>query len=150
MSRCEAITQRGHQCKRGANCPAHRESCSICLDSMTKKSSRQLRCGHVFHNSCIEKLKGSGSHACPLCRKLFDVSKYNISIKIENRDNDHSQSLDLSEEGIFNMLDGLTLLPTPGITSIDYETDIITELESFLRDVGISSTDFDSFVLDAE
>ena len=150
MSRCEAVTKQGHRCRRGVNCPVHRDPCTICLESMTASTSRRLRCGHVFHNSCVENLKGSGSHACPLCRKLFDVSKYKISIQIENRDTDSSQSIDLSEEGIFNMLEGLSILPSAGLTSIDYDTDLLSDLESFLRDVGISPTDFDTFVLDAE
>lgn len=50
--------------------------CSICFDSMNN-SKTTLRCGHTFHESCINrwiKIKPT----CPLCRRIL---KYQLKIR---------------------------------------------------------------------
>ena len=50
------------------------EECMLCLEDMTLVSVPwELPCGHVFHRSCLEKLKKGGEFApvrdrCPYCR----------------------------------------------------------------------------------
>ncbi|CAH0057668.1 unnamed protein product [Clonostachys solani] len=43
-------------------------ACAICLDPLkAKQSVRRLRCGHVFHSSCIVPWYLRKHHFCPLC-----------------------------------------------------------------------------------
>ena len=50
--------------------PATSESCcAICLDGMAKNASlRVLRCGHAFHQRCVDAWLGV-SNSCPLCKR---------------------------------------------------------------------------------
>lgn len=42
-------------------------TCSICLEDVTGDLMR-LRCGHLFHLLCVQKLE---QQLCPNCRKAF-------------------------------------------------------------------------------
>ena len=50
--------------------PATSESCcAICLDGMAKNATlRVLRCGHAFHQRCVDAWLGV-SNSCPLCKR---------------------------------------------------------------------------------
>lgn len=52
-------------CRRGA--------CSICLDSLKKRTLLSMPCGHAFHKICVEEtMTGDSfdSHSkCPTCRR---------------------------------------------------------------------------------
>jgi len=53
-----------------------KETCSICLDDVTKKGSVTLDCGHEFHLKCWMQLKiegGANKDKCPNCRADQDV-----------------------------------------------------------------------------
>ena len=43
------------------------KQCPICNESLTQ-DIRVLRCGHRFHNECIENALHAGYNNCPLCR----------------------------------------------------------------------------------
>jgi hypothetical protein len=44
-------------------------TCSICLQNYREKTgSKQIACGHVFHESCINECQRLGQ-SCPLCRR---------------------------------------------------------------------------------
>jgi hypothetical protein len=45
--------------------------CSICTDSIDKKTLYITECGHMYHKACMLKLKEqpSDEHKCPMCRK---------------------------------------------------------------------------------
>ncbi|KAJ1521282.1 hypothetical protein ONE63_002962 [Megalurothrips usitatus] len=47
------------------------EQCSICQDDIRKRRGEpRLACGHVFHESCLEKWMEAALHrTCPNCRK---------------------------------------------------------------------------------
>ena len=43
--------------------------CSICLDNFKlRQEVRRFRCGHFFHNRCIEGWFKTGDFRCPMCR----------------------------------------------------------------------------------
>jgi hypothetical protein len=42
------------------------DDCTICLDEIKAKNKVVLNCGHIFHYSCISKLK---EMSCPICRR---------------------------------------------------------------------------------
>ena len=50
------------------------KDCSICLEPLTKTDNKnmipvKLKCGHIFHYTCINKWHGS-KQECPMCRRL--------------------------------------------------------------------------------
>ena len=47
------------------------DACCICLENLDKKTIVLNGCTHQFHERCIVKLLGRGSHECPLCRASF-------------------------------------------------------------------------------
>ena len=47
------------------------DTCSICLDSMSKMDPFKLPCGHSFHATCIMKNVVTSNLLCPLCRAPF-------------------------------------------------------------------------------
>ena len=44
------------------------KQCPICNEELTQ-DVRVLRCGHRFHNECIENALHAGYNKCPLCRR---------------------------------------------------------------------------------
>jgi hypothetical protein len=45
-----------------------KENCSICLDSLYKKTIMHLPCKHNFHYSCLIQSIENDLYTCPLCR----------------------------------------------------------------------------------
>lgn len=116
--------------------------CSICLNNVRKtRSTRELPCGHIFHGSCIARWKEQGKNTCPICRKLFDVSTFKVSVKIENRFNNSSQTVNVNPEEAIELINDVQLL---------FEPDVSDDLESILIDLGVSLSDINSLVLDTE
>ena len=79
------------------------DECPICISSLFPKSSSilklkrkvivkrnerlpitQLKCGHMYHNSCIQKwftnTKVESSHTCPMCRVPIRFKQYSKHI----------------------------------------------------------------------
>ena len=47
--------------------------CTICLNDINNGCCKQLRCGHIFHKSCIHTWFNT-SNSCPTCRnKVFEL-----------------------------------------------------------------------------
>jgi hypothetical protein len=82
MATCQAIANKtGRLCVYkalpgltvcGCHNPFKVETCAICLDDvLTKAGSKRLKCGHVFHGSCINqwlRSENTNSHCCATCR----------------------------------------------------------------------------------
>ena len=116
--------------------------CSICLNEVrVTRSNPPIRCGHVFHSECIEKWKEQGKNTCPTCRKVFDASQFKIVVTIQNNYTEASNSVSLNEETILDVLD---------LFDITFDVENQPDLDSILSDLGVSLTDFDSTILDAE
>jgi len=116
--------------------------CAICLSEVrSTRTNPPIRCGHTFHSHCLEKWKGKGKNTCPLCRKLFDVSKFKVVVTIQNNYTAGSNSVSLGSESVFNVMDLFDI-------TFDVENDL--DLDSLLADLGVSLSDFDSLILDAE
>ena len=51
--------------------------CPICLEEYnTCTTMSNLRCGHCYHRTCIQKWIYKGTNTCPMCRKdiiIFDT-----------------------------------------------------------------------------
>ena len=145
MSTCGSLTQNGTPCKNGTNCHLHKNDdeniCSICLNSVKMtRGTRKLWCGHVFHNSCITEWKDIGKNTCPVCRKKFDVSKYTVTIKIEDNREDTSNILEVSSETIFTILDRIGQdenFLNDYMSQISIDLDEVGELESLMSDLGV-------------
>jgi len=116
-------------------------SCSICLNPVGRSTriNPPIRCGHRFHRGCIERWKQQGNNTCPMCRKVFDVSKFRVILLVENLFTERSSSLPLDERRIFNVFDRFEL-------HIPAENDI--DLASLLGDIEVSLDDLDGVVLE--
>ena len=151
--RCTGTTVSGNRCKNGPNCHIHRDPCSICLSRITNDTRRVLHCGHEFHTQCIDRLKETGSNRCPLCRKLFDVSHFKVSLKIVNTRADTTSTTELPSEAIRNIIDGLgfDFIDFSGsLTELDFDIDTLQDLQSLLHDIGVSNAHIDPTIFDTE
>lgn len=118
-------------------------TCSICLNEVKRtRQNHAIRCGHIFHKSCIERWKGQDKHTCPVCRKVFDVSQFKMTLKVENRFTARaSNAVHLNEQQIFQVVD---------VFEFNFDADNTDDLDSLLRDFGMSLSDLDATVLDTE
>jgi hypothetical protein len=72
---------------------------------------------------------------------VFDASQFKIVGTIQNNYTAASNSVSLNEESIFDVLD---------LFDITFDVENQPDLDSILADLGVSLTDFDPTVLDAE
>ena len=158
MSRCEALTKMGSRCRRFAHgcenfCCIHTPvgQCPVCMeDIMSNRGARTLACEHTFHNSCLEQWKAQGKNTCPICRKLFDTSKYTVQLTVTNNEVGQSNVITIPSEIlnslIANMDDDIPF--NTYTTEISFDVEDLPDLESLLRDLGLA--DIDTAVFDAE
>jgi hypothetical protein len=117
-------------------------TCSICLNEVkATRTNPPLRCGHTFHSHCLQEWTNRGKNTCPTCRKVFDVSQFKIIVSIQNNYTAVANSVSLNEESIFTVMD---------LFDLNFDVETQPDLESILTDLGVSLTDFDSGVFDAE
>lgn len=117
-------------------------TCSICLNQV--RSSRQnppIRCGHIFHSKCLDDWKEKGKNTCPLCRKVFDASQFKVTLTIQNNYAATSNSVSLNDDVILNVMD---------LFDISFDVENTLDLDSLLSDLGMSLSDLDPFILNAE
>ena len=72
-----------------SNSVTDQESCSICLDELTKTKGK-LPCGHEFCFSCIERWSKE-TNKCPLCKARFETIQKNTkhaetSVNVKKKD----------------------------------------------------------------
>jgi hypothetical protein len=93
-----------------------------------------------------------GGNTCPMCRHNIDVSKFKVSIKIENTEQQITNTWPLSHLSISALLNGLGLedLNLNFDTEIRMNLENNTDMELFMRDLGIRVADLDSLVLNTE
>ena len=116
--------------------------CAICLNEVrSTRTNTPLRCGHVFHSHCLEEWKKKGKNTCPVCRKVFDVSQFKVTVTVQNNYTAESNTVSLEDEAVFNVMD---------IFNISFDVENTLDLESLLSDLGMSLSDLDSLILDAE
>jgi len=117
-------------------------SCAICLNEVrSTRNNPSIRCGHTFHSHCLEEWKGKGKNTCPLCRKIFDVSQFKVTITIQNNYTSASNTVTLASDAMFDIMD---------IFDMSFDVENTLDLDSLLADLGVSLTDFDSFILNTE
>jgi len=73
-----------------------------------------------------------------VCRKIFDGGNFRVQITIHNMFESSSNTVNLENEYIFDALD------------IFFDVENQTDLTSLLSDFGVSVSDFDPLVLNAE
>lgn len=72
---------------------------------------------------------------------MFDASQFKIVVTIHNNYTAAANSVSLNEESIFDVLD---------LFDITFDVENQSDLDSILTDLGVSLTDFDPTVFDAE
>lgn len=61
------------------------QECPICLDSISERKIRTLKCGHKFHDDCINIWKKEAT-TCPYCRaKINDDYDWQLSIHLQEK-----------------------------------------------------------------
>lgn len=114
-------------------------TCAICLNTVRlTRNNQPIRCGHLFHSSCISEWKERGNSRCPMCRKLFDCENFRVQITIENNINETSNTLTANNDSIFDIFD------------IFFDVDTTEDLDSILSDFGMTITNFDPSIFDTE
>lgn len=116
--------------------------CAICLNEVrSTRNNPPIRCGHVFHSQCIKEWKDKGKNTCPVCRKVFDVSQFKVTLTVQNNYTAQSNTVSLQSEAIFNIMD---------IFDMSFDVDNTVDLDSLFADLGMSLSDLDALVLDTE
>ncbi len=159
MVYCGACTVNGDSCKNGVNCHLHSsnpDKCSICLNSVRPtRGVRKLDCGHLFHVRCLNEWKGTGTRTCPLCRKPFDTKKYKVTMTILNTETSESRITSMDSTIIQTILQNMNLNDDSFLleefeTNIEFDVETRRELENILADLGVSNTNTDILIPDAE
>jgi len=102
-------------------------TCAICLSAVREtRSNTPIRCGHLFHSHCIDHWKQHGS-------------KYKVQVIVHNMSSQTSNTLNVYNNEI--TLEALDVI---------FEVQNIVDLDSLLTDFGVSMSDFDALILDAE
>ena len=74
---CKGVTKKNRPCRNkvpleGGCCHVHADintqTCSICLENLSKDTMVVLKCHHSFHKECIHKWLGKKLE-CPYCRR---------------------------------------------------------------------------------
>jgi hypothetical protein len=73
-----------------------------------------------------------------VCRKIFDGANFRVQVTIHNMFESSSNTVNLENDYIFDALD------------IFFDVENQTDLTSLLSDFGVSVSDFDPLILNAE
>jgi hypothetical protein len=95
----------------------------------------------MFHSHCLQEWKDQGKNSCPICRKIIDGAQFKITVTVQNNYTATANSVSLNEDSISNVLD---------LFDINFDVDEVPDLDSILADLGVSLSDFDTSILDAE
>jgi len=77
-----------------------------------------------------------------VCRKVFDVSQFKVTLTVTNNFLARSSNaVELNDDQVINVLD---------IFDIQFDAEEDTDLDSILRDFGMSLADLDAAILDTE
>ena len=159
VSRCVAITKSGTQCKcrpitSSDKCSAHSDfgDCSICLDTITCRGSRRIKCGHIFHIACLDTWKARGKNTCPTCRQYFDCSKFQVALSIFNTEAQATSTMNLASNVVNQIIAGMDndvyIDFESTQTDITFDIDTVSALSTLLEDFGASLSNVDTSLLD--
>ena len=116
------------------------DCCAICMNSV--KRTRQtpgLKCGHLFHNHCIDDWKKKGGERCPICRKMLNGVEYRVTLNIENLNSQTSNVIELSINSIQNLINELNIDMNYISTEIQFDIDNLEELNEIISEFGVSN-----------
>lgn len=141
-TRCSAITRGGKQCTRmcpNEKCFQHAgPTCSVCMECILPRDSRQIPCGHTFHTRCLDRWKRT-ARTCPVCRALFDQPMYRVSVFIETVGHNTTTSRIWTTPIVQHILDHFELEPPEDnvIQQIIFDIDEGEILDEVLEDLSL-------------
>ena len=158
-ARCQAITNCGRRCKFSNQCHIHTITgeCGICMESMTRKHSETTICKHTFHKKCLNEWRKNDGVTCPMCRFNFDAPNFEVTLHIKNNwTNNSINNIPVSHENVedifdrFDLEDASLLLSRYPETSMTFDMNNISDLSTFLDDIGFGFSNIDTSILNAE
>ena len=82
-----------------------------------------------------------GKNTCPLCRKVVDVSQFNVIVTVQNNYTATSNTVSLESDADLSIMD---------IFDMSFDVENTVDLESLFADLGMSLSDLDALVLNTE
>ncbi|AUT19098.1 hypothetical protein DSLPV1_127 [Dishui lake phycodnavirus 1] len=108
--------------------------CGICLNPVREtRATPTIRCGHLFHQTCLTRWENMGKNTCPICRRVFNAKTYTVHMTIHNNITGTSNTVQLTNNAIMSVFDVFEL-------QLDMEP---IDLERLFHDLGMSMSDFD-------
>jgi Ring finger domain len=140
-NRCSAMTKEGKQCTR--MCPDEKcfqhtgPTCSVCMECILPRDSRQIPCGHTFHTRCLDRWKRT-ARTCPVCRAPFDQPLYRINVIIEPVNENTRITRTWTTPIIQQILDNFGIdAQEDGITHITFEIEEGESLDDVLEELSL-------------
>ena len=122
--------------------------CSICLNSVRyTRQSKQLKCGHLYHATCIDNWLATGGNTCPTCRSLVNKPAFKMVINIENTSTHRVSTTEVTDNSIIECLLSRLNIEQDASSEITFDADNLEELYQIISDFGIN---IDPLVLDTE
>ena len=147
MPRCSGITKKDKRCQRNSSsgsdyCRVHQQPCSICLNSLLNNIVK-LKCGHEFHETCLDGWETQGNITCPMCREPFKEIQYMALITlVPNIPSHPTRTVEIPQNLVDVLLETLNIrrndLSTREIEQISLHFDEITDMSEFLNDISVS------------
>ncbi|KVH96332.1 Zinc finger, RING/FYVE/PHD-type [Cynara cardunculus var. scolymus] len=76
--------------------------CTVCLSAIGEDEQiKELRCGHLFHQLCLDQWLGFGNMTCPLCRDCLMSARVVLDIRNELLVFDYFSTRDSQDEGLW-------------------------------------------------
>tara|TARA_B100001175_G_C19511524_1_gene644253 strand:+ start:4068 stop:4289 length:222 start_codon:yes stop_codon:yes gene_type:complete len=73
-----------------------------------------------------------------VCRKIFDGENFKVQVTVHNTLNETSNTVEVGDQYLFDVLD------------VFFDVENLVDMESLLRDFGVSMSDLDPSVLNTE
>lgn len=117
------------------------DTCGICLNPVREtRGTTAIRCGHLFHKTCLTRWEEQGKDTCPICRRVYNAKNYTVHVTVRNNITGASNTVELSNNSLLNVFDVFEL-------QLDMEP---IDLDRLFEDLGMSMTDFDPSTFDTE
>ena len=80
--------------------------CGICLNPVREtRGTAAIRCGHLFHKTCLTRWEEQGKNTCPTCRRVFNAKSFTVHLTVQNNITGASNTIELSNNSVLSVFD---------------------------------------------